>query len=283
MGDRAWSQLEAVDLSRLPPARVALHWAVQPIASIGYAAVPERDDQSHAGFDWDRGRTSFVGCPLPTGHRVFVDPTAQTIGVLDASGGVLACRALAGERLATLRSFVAGVLHGTGCTVRSGFAELPYVLTAHPLANGGCFGGIEAGPAGVLAAWFDAAADVLAEIVAELPHTSALRGWPHHFDLATLIVPQQRGGAPRSIGVGLSPGDVTVAVPYFYVSPWPYPASGLALPKLQAGATWHRGGFTAALLDAHAIVSDPDPAARRQQVDTAIRHAIAACLDVLAG
>ncbi len=73
--------------------------------------------------------------------------------------------------------------------------------------------------------------------------------WPHHFDIATLITfDEKRGDEQVSIGVGMSPGDQYYSTPYFYVTPWPYPAADkLADPP--APYKWHTHEFTGLIYD----------------------------------
>lgn len=74
------------------------------------------------------------------------------------------------------------------------------------------------------------------------PGASAVRCWPHHFDIATLIGLAE--GDPEtapSIGVGFSPGDTSYAEPYLYCSPWPVPGH---LPPAPSPWRWHTAGFT---------------------------------------
>lgn len=81
----------------------------------------------------------------------------------------------------------------------------------------------------------------------EHPRASAVRVWPHHFDIATLITLDD-GDAERarSVGVGLSPGDGGIPQPYFYVTPWPYPESKFG-PKLPWNGYWHSKGWFGAV------------------------------------
>jgi hypothetical protein len=82
---------------------------------------------------------------------------------------------------------------------------------------------------------------------------------PHHFDIASVVSLDGTSGglAARSVGVGLSPGDESYPEPYFYVSPWPYPATRKG-PALPAGAHWHTEGFFAAVLTGSKLVDTGD-------------------------
>jgi hypothetical protein len=87
--------------------------------------------------------------------------------------------------------------------------------------------------------------------------------WPHHFDIASLVVLETDpdGDSMRSVGVGLSPGDASIEEPYWYVNH--DPETGRAdLPALPAGE-WMRGDWTGAVLRARELVAAGD--ARSQQ------------------
>jgi len=130
-------------------------------------------------------------------------------------------------------------------------------MPAHAVAGGAAYdtaGNAEA--LAELARWFAAAAEILegfadrrGEISLEPSSLgpSPVRCWPHHFDIATLLVLEE--GDPetaRSVGVGLSPGGEAYRQPYFYINPWPHLATD-DLPELPAPGHWHRQGFVGAI------------------------------------
>ena len=59
---------------------------------------------------------------------------------------------------------------------------------------------------------------------------------------------------PRTIGVGLSPGDHFYAQPYFYMSPSPQ-VKAAELPQLPMLGAWRTEGFMGAVATAEAIVA----------------------------
>ena len=93
--------------------------------------------------------------------------------------------------------------------------------------------------------------------------------WPHHFDIATVVAFDPPGaGNPRSIVIGVSPGDHYYPQPYVYVSPYPLP-KGATLPPLALGH-WHTEGFVGAVAIAESIVALDD---RREGVFAFVRAA----------
>lgn len=112
---------------------------------------------------------------------------------------------------------------------------------------------------------FATAHQLLCTFVSELPPVhpgpSPIRCWPHHFDIATLIALEV--GEPevaRAVGVGVSPGDQTIAEPYAYVSAWPTPDAG-SLRGAPAPFVWHTSGFVALVTSFGALATRPAPAA----------------------
>jgi hypothetical protein len=107
-----------------------------------------------------------------------------------------------------------------------------------------------------MARWFEAANDILEELKSRLADIGsgpgAVRCWPHHFDIATLLS-LGRGDPERAaaIGIGMSPGDAYYPQPHFYISPWPAPPADalprppipgqLAHPGLRSGGGDRRG------------------------------------------
>ncbi|HYX23808.1 MAG TPA: hypothetical protein VFC23_06615, partial [Thermoanaerobaculia bacterium] len=125
---------------------------------------------------------------------------------------------------------------------------------AHPVGSGTPFS--TAGPAFAEVGRYFADADRVLRALADRNRgASPVRCWPHHFDVATLILLDSQvnaGSDPekaRSIGVGLSPGDGAIAEPYFYVLPWPAPPTD-ALPRLAGGGRWQTAGWVGAVLEA---------------------------------
>ena len=124
----------------------------------------------------------------------------------------------------------------------------------HPVASGAAF---DADPAALaeLARWYGNAALALQEVREGHAGAGAVRVWPHHFDIATLIALDTDADPERarSIGVGMTPGDASYPQPYYYVLPWPTPASD-ELPLLEGGGRWQREGWVGAVLTGEDLV-----------------------------
>ena len=125
-------------------------------------------------------------------------------------------------------------------------------LPTHPLGQGGPFS-VVLGPAlAELARWLGNAAHLLGNLA---PEASPILTWPHHFDIARLLPSGTlEDGSPRTVGVGLSPGDEHYGEPYFYVAPWPVPEVS-ELPPLPRGE-WQTEAFFAAVLTATELLRE---------------------------
>jgi hypothetical protein len=241
----------------LAGSRVELHWAAQIVAAVGRALIPAVPDDSHTSLEWVGAQRLLLGGATPAGLRLGLRPADLTLALIDPTGRAPKEMPLAGRTLADAQAWAA-----------EGFGVLttvvpPYEMPPHAVARGGTFTGADGAALAELARWY-AAADELLRAFREVQalargRAAPVRCWPHHFDIATLIALPPGGSAEtRTIGLGLSPGDGSYAQPYFYVTPWPYPAhpDDLTLPALPGGAAWHRTGWFGAVLTATAIFAD---------------------------
>ncbi len=244
----------AVRLGTPPPtdlsaARVALHFAVQPLAAAAYALLPARDDHVQSSIGWDAERRRFVGQELPQGRRAFLDPLALRLGVQDDAAREVASFPVAGATLEDLFADLAQVLDAPQLSLPT------YDLPDSPLTSGAPFSA--PGPQALqeLVRWFELGASLVPQHSRAYLNDAPMRGWPHHFDLAALhsLDPTLDPEQARSINVGLSPGDDAYEEPYLYVTPYPAPKAAV-LPPLLHGH-WHTESYTAAILTATEIVA----------------------------
>mgnify|MGYP001545970808 FL=1 len=262
----------------LGDARLELHWATQLVSAPGATWLPSEADHSHTNLGWDDALGVLVGRSVGDEHL----RAALVLGSLELV-------VLEGEReRATLG--LAGRDMGSALTwlgehMRRDAAEAPELpvhdMPDHPVSHGAPFS--DGDPAGraELEAWFSNASAAIYRAVADEPTASIVRCWPHHFDVASLVVLDVDADAEdaRSIGVGFSPGDDSYSQPYFYVNPWPYPPAD-ELPPLDEAARWHTEGWTGAVLTGEQVV-DAGPSHQAALVDRELRRAIAACRAVL--
>ena len=279
----SWSKLGTVEPRDLEVARLAAHYAAQPMAAAAYDVLPMLADHSHTVLLWSGERGRFEGRAFPAGHRCFLEVERLRIGLVSGGGEEVASIPLSGGTLESAFEGLRAALLEAGETVSAELLGLPdYDLPDSSIAAGGTLPEPESPALNELALWFGNGAAVLEPLAAAHLGGAELRGWPHHFDLASLRVldPDADPSVARSIGVGLSPGDGSYGEPYFYVSPWPVPE---ALPALEGRAHWHTEGFTSAVLLGSDVVALGDAEEQRAGVESTLRSCVEVCRELLDG
>lgn len=244
-----WARLGAVSPSKLETARLDLHRAAQPVGLVGKQLLAPVADHSHGSLEWLDEPGALAGQPLPDGWRAALRVASQELLVLDEAAHVSDSLELRSHTVAAASAWVHDRL-----LQRSGVAREaewgPHTSTGLPDASVGR--GAPFGPAGAahveLARWFGNVNGVLRRIANREPEATQVRAWPHHFDLATLIVfdPDSEPEKARSVGLGLSPGDGSMPEPYLYALPWPAPDPA-SLPPLTSGS-WVTDGWVGAAM-----------------------------------
>lgn len=260
MDGTGWRPLLGIDRNRLGDARRQAHHAMQWLARAARAYIPARPDDAHANLGWDDRLDGFTTRALRDGVRLGLKIADLALVVLDGGSAPALC--LDGERDAAARQWLGARITALGFDPAGLDAPAPYAIPAHPIAAGAAYavGGLAEAFA-ELAAWFANASRTLDGIRAVMVGrgfaASAVRCWPHHFDIATLAALDRDGDRGRSVNAGLSPGDAWYDEPYFYVSPYPYPDAA-RLPPLPSLGHWHTRGFTAAIAPATRILATRD-------------------------
>ncbi|MBI1251252.1 MAG: hypothetical protein GC189_07260 [Alphaproteobacteria bacterium] len=101
---------------------------------------------------------------------------------------------------------------------------------------------------------------------------SAIRLWPHHFDMARTIALE--GG--RLLTLGLAPDDAFYDQPYLYVTVYPA-APSRALPAPPDGFAWRTEGFFGLAARASDLLRGANAAER---AGAALNRAVALCADL---
>jgi hypothetical protein len=241
-------------------ALLQLHHAVQIAAEVGKSWAAPQPDDSHSNFEWRDGFLLGAVVAAPRPFRAALRPHDLALRLVAEDGAVLAARALAGATATEALNWVraqAALFAGTG--ERQPSVPAPD-LPAHPVAEGAAFAVRDRDAWAALARLLAGADSVLRAVQASTPDAAAVRLWPHHFDIATLIAPEPG----RSIGVGLAVPDTIDASGYWYVSPWAaekMPAAAAAgWPSLANGRFVPRGEslpIAAFPLDAFAQIETP--------------------------
>jgi len=276
----SWNLLDSQPGAVLAAAVREAHWAVQTIAAAGETHLTHAADTSHTAMSFDPARRAFMGEPLPINGgvlRVAVAVATLSISIVDADGNELGARPLAGATFDDAMTWTDEALHeGSRGSLTGPLVRPAYAMPTHALESGARFE--TDGPALTeLAAWYATAQAAMVEI-SEREEVTPILCWPHHFDLATLIVARRSdaGEMTATIGVGLSPGDDAFEEPYWYVNFWPHPPRLPAPLPLLPGGRWHTDGFVAAVLPGSEIASQADGEDRARLVRTFLDAAIAA-------
>jgi hypothetical protein len=275
---------DLIDPRRLTGARLQLHWAAQPAAAVGKRLLPHQPDYSEQSFEyWDGALVQgAVAADVP--FRSALRLRDLTLLLLSSNSGdagnarILDELPLPGrtleEAFAWLEATAAGRLDWP---LDSPF-ERPGEMPAHPAGEGQPFPAADPEALAEIDRGFSAAHRLLSALAERSPGTSPVRCWPHHFDLATLIT-VEAGATPeesRTIGAGFSPGDGGRPLPYFYVTPWPYPSQP-ALPELEGGGTWNTEGWLGAVLEDLRFPAGGS----RERMERFLASAVAACRGLL--
>ena len=269
-----WIELQPANAQSLVDSRLQAHHAAQFASAIGVSYLAPRSDDSHTNLSWDskhQALTSRETRALSHGVRVALRPSDLTLLVL-VNESVGQRIPLHGSTISQAELVLRSALKATGVDDRR--LKLPQrdSLPSHPVSGGRAFDVSRPDEFTELAHWFSNAFSVLGDTQRELG-SSEVRCWPHHFDIATLITV----GPDASVGVGLSPGDVTYPEPYFYVNAWPSPKA-TQLPELYGNGSWNRDGWFGAVLPGSRLVAGPG---QRSQVTAFQKSAVEACLTLV--
>ncbi|MCB9893425.1 MAG: hypothetical protein H6839_03140 [Planctomycetes bacterium] len=276
-----WTKLGEVAPDSLSGARLQAHFAVQVVAAAGKSLLRARDDDSQTATGWLDRVQALVGDEIPGGLRVGLRIRDLRLLLLTKDGGDLASFALDGRTLDDgIKWLTSQLADETGTKDRPAIVRPDYEMPEHELAKGGKFEA-EAERLGALSRWYANADRALQFVAAKERDALQVRCWPHHFDMATLLNldPYEPAEDARTIGVGMSPGDGSYKQPYYYVTPWPYPDAD-DLPGLPGGGTWHRQGWTGAILTGAKLMSATTAERQVEMLTEFLEGAIAACKEL---
>jgi hypothetical protein len=253
------------------PARLEAHLAAQLPGRVGTTWLPHDPGFQYGNLGWDPTRKALLSRPVQGLQGGLHLPSLTWCALRD--GERFASKAAIGSTLDEGAAWFRDTLVAAGLPDRELQAEA-WDLPEHPVVAGAPFAG--AGDRDALTAWFDIAHALLTPVAAG---GSELRCWPHHFDLATLLTLQAHEDPhrARTVGVGMTPGDGGIPLPYLYVTPWPYPAEPWPSPPLPAGR-WNRQGWFGAVYS----TDDLPLEGQAEAMGAFVAAAVAACRELLA-
>ena len=238
--------------NELKNTRLQLHQATQLLASAGISFLDKQVDDSHTNMQWQSKWQSFSSSGFgPQGKFKVV------LNLPDLKYQVLENDKKLSEFLLNNRTeqdaieWFKGVLVTKGIDISNFTMKKHYEIPFTDQAQGKPYDLFKADLFKALTNHFNTANRVLTEIALDYKNSSAIRCWPHHFDLGMLITLRESPNPEemKSIGLGLSPGDDIYDQPYYYISPWPYPdKSKLNNSNLPEDGFWHTEGFTSVIL-----------------------------------
>ena len=250
-----WKAVGTVPISGLSDTRLQLHWAAQIVASFGNAVIESRGDDSQSNLGWVEALGALCSHRSPEGLSVALRLADLTLLFLDREEKVTSEFGLQGHTLQQGFEWLTSeyTQHIDTLPPRP-FTLREYDMPSHAVGQQAAFQCKNPLACKEFQSWYANAHQVLQSLSINWKQASPIRCWPHHFDIATLVVLDPNTGAEdaRSVGCGLSPGDGTYAEPYFYVTIWPYPDKS-TLPNMTVG-TWHTEGWVGAILTASNLI-----------------------------
>lgn len=255
--------LDAVPPTELGEARAMAHRAAQLLTRAARANLPAEPDDSHSNLGWQPERKMFWSRPLPgIEGPCFIALAFAPMALHVFSGGRPRDRLdLAGVTVDKAGAWLDRQL-GQLDLKPAARLSLPYELPAE-VAQIVEFDTMHSAAAlEVLATWFATAHEILSGFAGRnstiLPGPSAVRCWPHHFDIATYVGLEEGDfETAKGIGVGLSPGDESYPQPYFYINPWPHPETD-TLPQAPQPGHWHTDGFVGVIATGEEVLALTD-------------------------
>jgi len=277
----AWEVLGTPSPETLTEARLQLHWGAQLVAAVPLAFRKTESDFSHANLGWISAESMFISREVGAESQVHFGLRVQDFSVVALAGDLstLDTLALEGKTLDQAYDWISQALDrfGVGKVEPGALPKPGEGFPEHAVRFGAPFTGGDAPSRTELARWFSNALFVLSEPAESELGASAVRTWPHHFDMATLITIEgaEEPENARSIGVGLSPGDSDYNEPYFYTTPWPYPEH-VTLSPLAGRGLWHMTGWTGAVLKGSRLIDGADGALQLDRARKFLASAIPA-------
>jgi len=282
--NNSWQIIGNLKPQELTESRLQIHYAVQFIAITSSALVPALPDYSHTSLAWNPVIKMFTGelIQVQTSFRVALDPIYLKLIVLDRENDIIAAFALHQKTMAEGLNWLKEQISKLSVNPNGiNFTDYPQDdFPDYPIAHGVPFDASEQFKREELTNYYANTHQVLLEFIAKNGEVSYIHTWPHHFDMATLILLRGiKNGESMSIGVGFSPGDKSYDEPYWYVYPYPYPETD-NLPNLNSNGFWHTQHWVGAVLKASQLAisekSDTNikvAEMQKQQVETFLNSA----------
>jgi len=260
ISNNLWLPIESYDQKGYDRVRQNYHQAVQNVAAVGRAYLPQSDRDENATLQWVPGLRRLAG--------KWVGQEAVFRSSISFEHFQLY---LVSPRLITLASLPLGnktnnqgllwlEQHILSLNLPQHHLEmnLPYELPPYPIKAGQPFDDLSPEDCWKLGVFFQNTYSILLELKSEIPEIGDIIVWPHHFDMSARMILKSTGDylTDTSISVGFSPGDSFYQHPYFFVNSWPFVREE-KLIKLALG-NWHTDDWVGAVLSFEELRKTPD-------------------------
>lgn len=260
-----------------------LHYLAQCVAEVGKSWGEPQDDDSHSALFADG---SFKAITVDDNIHALLELESGAIEILNLreTGAERLTIWTSGLTLDEVKSRVRRAVEGYLGPERQPAVPAPD-LPDHPVAAGKVFEfhpGTD--PRSAISELYANTQELLGRFVGRVvqldsagSHELQPRIWPHHFDLASLLVAERdgKGNMAKTIGVGLTPPDDLEPSGYWYVSPWSkdHLPGEFATPELPVGRWIDRGKTAMAILpvdEVWSILHDPDSSADGRSMEQTV-------------
>jgi hypothetical protein len=198
------------------------HLAAQFIALTGRYLIPKKPDGSNINMQYISEKKMLLGNAHPDGWAVGVNLRNQTVQIVGENNNLKAEISLEGKTFQQAFQEFKTTLQNQGIDVSELNTKQPYELPTGGLKEGNYFA-IGSDNAVTENIRYRHNAELLInEMAKQFKDVESVRIWPHHFDTGTFatVVRNEKGGASKTIGLGLAIPDSMVPEPYFYLSFW---------------------------------------------------------------
>ena len=243
------STFDIIDKVKLKEAREETHKAIQLVSIVPRCLLAPDPTDVSASLNWDKKLQMLVSQEVQ-GIVAGFEFSDQAL-CLAKEGEEIERIEVVGNTYEQVFQKLKDALTDHGLSGEALRIDLPYTLPASVERRGVPFQQQDANCLTALSSLYSLTTDVLQNVFAKVEKASAIKCWPHHYDLATLLtlVPGEDFEKTKSIGFGFSPGDEKYDEPYFYLTPWPYPATG-QLYTIKPPAFWNTEGWVGGVLKA---------------------------------
>jgi hypothetical protein len=250
-----WQAFEAIEYEKLAETRMQAHQAIQNVAAVGRCLSDSSDGDDFATLEWIPELQRLAGQWIQ-GNVIFrssLDFSDFSVHLVNRALKSISSTALNDQKQGKVMVWLEDQLSALGFKSPDINLNLPYEIPEYPQAKKKAFN-IDLKYLRELGKYYHNTSLVLNQLRSEISQLSAIKTWPHHFDIASLAVIKDTGTpeTSASINVGMSPGDDEFGEPYFYLNPWPYPDEDELL-DLEVGV-WHVENWIGAVLKSSDLV-----------------------------